>query len=107
MDLLIKNVTWPDVDLNPVSGDVRISRDTIVETGKDLPSKKKEQVFDFSGHFLYPGLINAHDHLEMNLYPRLGTPPYNNYTEWSKDIYKPGESPLKEIEKTDIQHRLM
>lgn len=107
MDLLIKNVTWPDVDLNPVSGDVRISRDTIVETGRDISPKKKEQVADFSGHFLYPGLINSHDHLEMNLYSRLGKPPYNNYTEWSKDIYKPKESPLKEIEKTDIDYRLM
>lgn len=107
MDLLIKNVTWRDAALNPVTGDVRISRDTIVETGENLSSKKKERTADFAGHFLYPGLINAHDHLDMNLYPRLGTPPYNNYTEWSKDIYKPGESPLKEIEKTDVDYRLM
>jgi cytosine/adenosine deaminase-related metal-dependent hydrolase len=107
MNLLIKNVTWLDAALNPVAGDVRVSRDTIVETGRDLAANQKEQIVDFSGHFLYAGLINAHDHLEMNLYPRLGTPPYNNYTEWSKDIYKPGESPLKEIEKTDINYRLM
>jgi cytosine/adenosine deaminase-related metal-dependent hydrolase len=107
MDLLIKSVTWLDSAQEPVSGDVRISGDTIVETGKDLSSKKKDQLFDFNGHYLYAGLINAHDHLEMNLYPRLGTPPYNNYTEWSKDIYKPAETPLKEIEKTDIEYRLM
>jgi cytosine/adenosine deaminase-related metal-dependent hydrolase len=107
MDLLIKNVTWHDASLDTISGDVRISRDTIIETGQNLSSKKKEDVADFSGHFIYPGLINAHDHLEMNLYPRLGTPPYNNYTEWSKDIYKPEQSPLKEIEKTDIDYRLM
>lgn len=107
MNLLIKNVTWLDAGQNPVSGDVRISGDTIVETGQSLSPKKSEQLQDFSGHYLYAGLINAHDHLEMNLYPRLGTPPYKNYTEWSKDIYKPAETPLKEIEKTDIEQRLM
>lgn len=107
MDLLVKNVTWLDAAQKPVAGDIRISGDTIVDAGAGLAPKKKEQVADFSGHFLYAGLINAHDHLEMNLYPRLGTPPYDNYTGWSKDIYKPAESPLKEIEKTGITQRLM
>ncbi len=61
---------------------------------------------DLNDHHVYPGLTNWHDHLEMNLYPKLGTPPYNNYTEWMSDIYKPKESPLKEIERTDIDYRL-
>lgn len=63
--------------------------------------------FSPKDHHIYPGLTNWHDHLEMNLYPKLGTPPYSNYTEWMKDIYKPKESPLKEIESTDIEYRLM
>jgi len=103
MELLFKNVTTVDAH----SIDVRISGDGIVERGQNLTPKKKEHVADLEGHFLYAGLVNWHDHLEMNLYPRLGTPPYNNYTEWMKDIYKPKESPLKEIEKTDIDYRLM
>jgi cytosine/adenosine deaminase-related metal-dependent hydrolase/ubiquinone/menaquinone biosynthesis C-methylase UbiE len=41
---------------------------------------------DLTGHFLFPGLINAHDHLEFALFPRLGTPPYQNATEWGLDI---------------------
>ena len=90
MGLLLKNVT----SISGNTDDVRVS------------DSKKEVVVDFSGHFIYPGLVNWHDHLEMNLYPKLGTPPYNNYTEWMKDIYKPKESPLKEIEKTDLDYRL-
>lgn len=95
MELLLKNVTT-------VEGQVI---DKLVSV--DNKSKHKEMTIDFAGHFIYPGLTNWHDHLEMNLYPKLGTPPYNNYTEWMKDIYKPKESPLKEIEKTDIDYRLM
>jgi len=65
------------------------------------------EIVDLKDYFVYPGLTNWHDHLEMNLYPKLGTPPYKNYTEWMSDIYKPKESPLKEIEKTDIDYRLL
>lgn len=39
-----------------------------------------------AGH-LYPGLINAHDHLQLNHYPRLGRPPYRNAYQWGRDIH--------------------
>ena len=34
-----------------------------------------------------PGLINAHDHLQFALHPRLADPPYRNYVEWGEDIH--------------------
>lgn len=36
---------------------------------------------------LRPGLINAHDHLFLNHFPRLGTPPYHNAYEWGRDLH--------------------
>ena len=36
---------------------------------------------------LLPGLINAHDHLYLNHYPRLGTPPYDNAYQWGNDLH--------------------
>jgi cytosine/adenosine deaminase-related metal-dependent hydrolase len=36
---------------------------------------------------LYPGLINAHDHLHRNHYGRLGHPPYEDAYEWGRDIH--------------------
>ena len=42
---------------------------------------------DLNGWLLLPGLINAHDHLQYALHPRLGRPPYNNYVEWGDDIH--------------------
>jgi cytosine/adenosine deaminase-related metal-dependent hydrolase len=35
---------------------------------------------------LLPGLINAHDHLFLNHFPRLGRPPYANVYEWAADV---------------------
>jgi cytosine/adenosine deaminase-related metal-dependent hydrolase len=43
---------------------------------------------DLTGYWLMPGLINAHDHLEYALYPRLANPPYANYVEWGEDIHR-------------------
>jgi len=45
---------------------------------------------------LLPGLINAHDHLEFNLFPRLGCGPYSNSADWARDIYQPELSPVRE-----------
>src|SRR5580698_4581264 len=52
--------------------------------------------FDLTGYLLLPGLINAHDHLEFNLFPRLGRGPCANATHWAEDIHHPDRSPVKE-----------
>src|SRR5690242_6983296 len=106
MDLLLKDLTWKQ-NAELVKGDIRIARGVIRQMDSHLTPLKREPVLHFSNHYLYPGLINAHDHLEMNLYPRLGKPPYRNYTEWGNDIYKPKETPLKEIERVNLNDRLL
>ncbi|MGE5325466.1 MAG: amidohydrolase family protein [Deltaproteobacteria bacterium] len=56
----------------------------------------RNETLDLTGYLILPGLINAHDHLEFNLFPRLGRGPYLNYREWAADVYHPHESPLRE-----------
>ncbi len=112
MDLLLTNATWFDEKSGTTSGDIRIVDRHIFETGRrflmrgGLLSEQKLEV-NLEGHYVYPGLINSHDHLEMNLYPHLGTPPYQNYKEWSADIYHPTQTPIREIEATDKEMRLL
>jgi len=66
----------------------RISFDP--DTGSSSP------VLDLTGFLVLPGLINAHDHLEFNMFPSLGHGNYHNAKSWASDIYRPSISPLKE-----------
>jgi len=43
---------------------------------------------DLTGFLLLPGLLNAHDHLQFALYPKLGRPPYRNYIQWGEDLHR-------------------
>lgn len=45
----------------------------------------------------FPGLINSHDHLEFNLYPKLGNYTYKSYVEWGPDIHKQNKEVIKSV----------
>ncbi len=51
------------------------------------PHTAKHTKINLSGFLLLPGLVNAHDHLQFALHPRLANPPYRNYIEWGEDIH--------------------
>jgi len=48
----------------------------------------EETLLDLHGYLLFPGLVNAHDHLEFSLFPRLGAGLYRNASEWANDIHE-------------------
>jgi cytosine/adenosine deaminase-related metal-dependent hydrolase len=66
----------------------RISFESVVD--------RDEGAFDLSGFLILPGLINSHDHLEFNLFPKLGGGAYTNAKAWATDINKPRDSPVRE-----------
>jgi cytosine/adenosine deaminase-related metal-dependent hydrolase len=76
-----------------------VRRDIAVRDGRlrsPDQSPRRAKTLDLSGHLILPGLINAHDHLEFNLFPRLGHRLYSNAAEWAADIFHPDASPVRE-----------
>lgn len=63
-------------------------------------------ILDLQKCLVLPGLINAHDHLELNLFPKLGRGPYANASAWAKDIYRPHEPPVQQHLKVPKRLRL-
>src|SRR5712671_2457930 len=62
---------------------------------------------DLTGLRIFPGLVNAHDHLEFALFPQLGNGIYPNATAWARDIYHPDRSPVREHVRIPKQLRLL
>ncbi len=55
--------------------------------GIDVAPDKGDAVIDLDESFVFPGLINAHDHLELNSQPRLKwRERYGNASEWIADF---------------------
>ncbi|MCB0155190.1 MAG: amidohydrolase family protein [Anaerolineae bacterium] len=82
--LYLKNV----LILNPdglVGHALRIQGDRIVAI--DAPPQKGDRIIDGQGGVLIPGLINAHDHLELNTFKRLKYRAcYQHSRQWIEDI---------------------
>jgi cytosine/adenosine deaminase-related metal-dependent hydrolase len=95
----LNNLRFPDrqglFDLWIQAGriaDVRPSQDGIFAESTasalaDISPEAGEPTLDFDGALAFPGLINSHDHLDFNLFPKLANRVYNNYTEWGPDIH--------------------
>lgn len=77
------------------SGDVSITDEHLASFMGGGRNRSTGVSLDLSGYTLFPGLINAHDHLEFGLFPRLGRPPYKNATEWARDIQDRFASTIK------------
>lgn len=66
-----------------------------------------KQGIDCSGYLALPGLINAHDHLEFNLFPRLGNGPYKSAAEWASDIHARFPQSIEKVLSVPLQQRLI
>src|SRR5579859_1857247 len=87
--------------------DIEICSGRIQSLRKPAKPPKGAEVLDLEGRLILPGLINAHDHLEFNLYPRLGRRPYPNAGAWARDVYRPKQSPIAEHLRVPKNTRLL
>ena len=63
-------------------------------------------VINFKDALAFPGLFNAHDHLEFNLFPRLRSRYYRDYLEWGNDIQKLYSKEIEAALKIPVELRM-
>jgi cytosine/adenosine deaminase-related metal-dependent hydrolase len=76
----------------------------ITDNEKALQNIPKEWRIEFENAIAFPGLINSHDHLDFNLFPKLGNRIYNNYSEWGRDIHTQNKEVINAV--LEIPHQL-
>jgi 5-methylthioadenosine/S-adenosylhomocysteine deaminase len=94
-------VVTPDTVL---SGEVVIDADTIVCVAPDCSDPPGASVFRVAGGYIYPGFIDAHNHVAYNVLPKW-TPPklYVNRGQWQRaKAYKAFKAPYNQLK--DRQH---
>jgi len=85
--MLINNVKI--INNSYSSAQIKIDGSKIIEVNNsnfDAKKNNEDLSFDFDEAIAFPGLINSHDHLEFNLFPKLGDRIYNDYVDWGNDI---------------------
>ncbi len=65
------------------------------------------EMVNLAGCLILPGLINAHDHLEFSLFPKLGAGPYPNAKAWADNVYRPDEPPISGHLRVPKRERLL
>ena len=87
--LFSKPITF--VNAQVVTGEGRLARTLRVRRGRidgiDVAPDRGDAIVDLERGFVFPGFINAHDHLELNSQPRLKwRDKYSNASEWIADF---------------------
>jgi ubiquinone/menaquinone biosynthesis C-methylase UbiE len=92
------------------SGEMRLAGSCVEQLsteGRATPCKNSsDSGMDLTGFLVLPGLVNAHDHLEFALFPRLGKGGYKNFMEWADDIHHPPAPVIAEHRRVPREVRL-
>ncbi len=105
--LYFKNITLITAS-GRIGRSIRLEEDKIVAI--DSPPERKDHIIDGQGGVMIPGLINAHDHLELNTFKRLKYREcYTHSRQWIEDIEARFEtdSDLTEPRRQPLADRLL
>lgn len=81
--LALSGFCWWDSAAGAPSG-VVCDGERVAEIG--APTPDAHDGVDLTGRTLLPGLVNAHDHLDLSPFPPLGEPPFANLYDWTDAV---------------------
>ena len=103
--LVLNNVSILNNSGNHFSISILEDKIKSVNTGP-VSSLENSHTINFKNSLALPGLFNAHDHLEFNLFPSLRSKIYRDYLEWSNDIQRSYSTEINSVLNIPIELRL-
>ena len=101
MKWIIEGVTIPASEDNLKNIVIEIENDSIASVSKKSTSADTKLLIE--NGVAVPGLINGHDHLIGNYYPKIGNGPYENWLPWDNDLKSsPVYRERQQIENRDL-----
>jgi cytosine/adenosine deaminase-related metal-dependent hydrolase len=103
--MILNNLNIP---FSPEISRIEFSDGIIINSGSERQydfTNKDQFKLDFENVIAFPGLINSHDHLEFNLFPKLGNKKYSDYIEWGEDIHNVNIEIIEEIKQIPVDLR--
>jgi cytosine/adenosine deaminase-related metal-dependent hydrolase len=100
--MILQGVEIVGSELGP--SDVSISGSTIAKV--EPASSRARDGIALDGALLFPGLVNSHDHLDFDIYPRLARRTYRDYVEWGADIQSRYKQMIRRIEAIPFELRV-
>jgi cytosine/adenosine deaminase-related metal-dependent hydrolase len=102
--MILQNLELPG---KPEKSWIGIKGDFITNVGpaESIQIHPGEAVINIADAIAFPGLVNSHEHLEFNLFPKLGNRKYSDYVEWGEDIHKTDKRIIEEIQKIPVSLR--
>lgn len=110
MRFLFRDATVVNPDSVEEGCHVLVDNGTFEAVGKTMPSGAADAQVDLvaSGWYLYPSLINIHDHLRGSWLPRCGNGPYQNVYQWLDELHvKKVFEPARERDKIPEKYLYM
>jgi len=104
--MLINNVYIIGSGKGPSKIEIKGSKITSVTSANGITTSPQSEIsYNFSNAIAFPGLINSHDHLEFNLFSKLGNKIYNDYVEWGNDIHENNKEQIEKIKRIPYELR--
>ncbi len=104
--MLINNIHILNKEKNPSQIETSGKYISRINSYPNYKSNSKREIsIDFSNTIAFPGLINSHDHLEFNLFPKLSNKIYNDYVEWGIDIHIRDKEQIEKIKAIPYEFR--
>lgn len=103
--MILDNVNIVGRNFEKFAIEIKDQKISVIAASENI-NKNLEQIINFENVICFPGLINSHDHLDFDLFPKLGNKKYQDYVEWGEYIHQKNKEEINSVLKIPVEVRI-